>query len=69
MQGGPALTHEVSRLLPLRLPSLHYEVGPRLEGLGTVDSEEAGGVLLDTGQPRYVSRDHVQIERMPGQPR
>ncbi len=27
------------------------------------------GVFLDAGRPRYVSRDHVQIERMPGQPR
>jgi len=26
--------------------------------------QDAHGVFIDAGQPRYVSRDHVQIERM-----
>ncbi|MEE8477418.1 MAG: hypothetical protein V3S19_03565 [Gemmatimonadales bacterium] len=30
--------------------------------------QDAYGVFLDIGRPRYVSRDHVQIERMPDQP-
>ncbi len=30
--------------------------------------QDANGVFLDIGRPRYVSRDHVQIERMPGRP-
>ncbi len=31
--------------------------------------QDAHGVFIDGGQPRYVSRSHFQIERMPGQPR
>ncbi len=31
--------------------------------------QDAHGMFLDIGRPRYFSRDHVQIERMPGQPR
>ncbi len=37
MQGGPALTQKGA--LPLRVASLHYEVGPAHESLGSVDSE------------------------------
>ena len=28
--------------------------------------QDADGVFLDSGRPRYVSRNHIQIERMPG---
>ena len=27
--------------------------------------QDTHGVLLDVGRPRYFSRDHVQIERIP----
>jgi len=43
-------------------PALQPERWYRVWDVG----QDAHGVFLDAGRPRYVNRDHVQVERMPG---
>ncbi len=50
-----------ARLYPALQPRRWY----RVWDIG----QDAHGVFLDIGRPRYVSRDHVPIEPMPGRSR